>query len=67
MKRIPGDEKQTGLSKTWLFVVFGFGAAAFLVRWAGLTIPVIGTINIDPSTTTVVYKIGHLADNGDKI
>jgi LytS/YehU family sensor histidine kinase len=28
--------------------VFGFGAAAFLVRWAGLTIPVIGTINIDP-------------------
>jgi LytS/YehU family sensor histidine kinase len=48
MKRIPGDEKQTGLSKTWLFVVFGFGAAAFLVRWAGLTIPTIGTVIIDP-------------------
>ena len=43
-----GDEQQTGLSRTYLFVVFGFGAAAFLVRWAGLTIPIIGEVNIDP-------------------
>lgn len=49
MKRTPGDEQQTGLSKTWLIVVLGFGAGAFLVRWAGLAIPVPGTmVNIDP-------------------
>jgi len=49
LKKIARDEKPTGLSRTWLFVVVGFSAAAFLVRWAGLTIPVIGTdINIDP-------------------
>jgi hypothetical protein len=43
-KTIFGAEK-----KIWLLVVLGFSAAAFLVRWIGLTIPVIGTpINIDP-------------------
>ena len=49
MKKISEAKKQPGLSRTWLFVVFGFSAAAFLVRWAGLVIPVIGTMtNIDP-------------------
>ena len=48
MEETTGDEQQTGLSRTYLFVVFGFGAAAFLVRWAGLTIPIIGEVNIDP-------------------
>jgi LytS/YehU family sensor histidine kinase len=49
IKRISGAEEQAGLPKTWLFVVFGFGVAAFLVRWAGLTIPVLGSkVNTDP-------------------
>jgi LytS/YehU family sensor histidine kinase len=43
MKKIAGFEEQTDLSKTWLFVVLAFGIAAFLVRWAGLTVPVLGT------------------------
>ena len=43
MNKIAGDENQTGLSKMWLLVVVGFSAAAFLVRWAGLVIPIIGT------------------------
>ena len=43
MNKIAGDENQTGLSKRWLLVVVGFSAAAFLVRWAGLVIPIIGT------------------------
>lgn len=56
MEKTTGDEKQTGLSKkTYLFVVFGFGAAAFLVRWVGLTIPVVGTTaNIDPREIFVI-------------
>lgn len=49
MQEIIGGKKQTVLSPTWLFAVVGFSAAAFLVRWAGLAIPVIGTtINSDP-------------------
>ncbi len=50
MEKTAEDEKQTGLSrKAYLFVVFGFGFAAFLARWIDLTIPVIGTTaNIDP-------------------
>ena len=43
MNKIAGDENQTGLSKRWLLVVVGFSAAAVLVRWAGLVIPIIGT------------------------
>jgi hypothetical protein len=49
MTKIAGDEEQTGWSRTYLLVVAGFSAAAFLVRWAGLAIPVFGTeIIIDP-------------------
>lgn len=48
MQKATEDKPQTGLSKPWLFVVLVFGAAAFLVRWAGLTIPVVGTVIIDP-------------------
>ena len=49
MKEITVDNKQMGSSKMWLFVVLGFSAAAFLVRWAGLVIPIIGTLtNLDP-------------------
>jgi hypothetical protein len=33
--------------RTWLLVVLGFSAAAFLVRWAGFTIPVVGMFNFD--------------------
>lgn len=43
MKKISVAEKQTSLSRTWLFVVLTFSIAAFLVRWAGLTVPVLGT------------------------
>jgi len=48
MGKTSRDKQQIGFSKTWLFVVFVFGAAAFLVRWAGLAIPVIGPAAIDP-------------------
>ena len=48
MEKTSRDKQQIGFSKTWLFVVFVFGAAAFLVRWAGLAIPVIGPAAIDP-------------------
>jgi len=49
MKEIVEARKQTGLLMPWLLVVVGFAAAAFLVRWAGLTIPVVSArINIDP-------------------
>ncbi|GIK43661.1 MAG: hypothetical protein BroJett011_74940 [Chloroflexota bacterium] len=48
MKKVATDKKRTGLAKTWLVVVLGFSAAAFLVRWADLTIPAIGTAKIDP-------------------
>ena len=44
MKELFGAKK-----RPWLLLVLGFSAAAFLVRWAGFTIPVLGTnINFDP-------------------
>jgi hypothetical protein len=49
MKNAFGDEWHLGFSRMWLLVVVGFSATAFLVRWAGLVIPVIGSeVNIDP-------------------
>ena len=44
MKKIVGAERLSGPSRMWLLVVVGFSAAAFLVRWAELVIPVIGTL-----------------------
>jgi len=47
--------KHKSLSKTWLFVTLGFSVAAFLVRWADLTIPIIGTLaKIDPREIFVI-------------
>lgn len=48
MEKVTVEEKQTGLTRTWLLVVVGFSGAAFLVRWADLTIPVMGTARMDP-------------------
>ncbi len=40
---------------TWLLAVSGFSLAAFLVRWAGLTIPVVGTqANVDPRELFII-------------
>ncbi len=42
-------EKESILSKKALWVALAFGAATFLVKWAGLEIPIVGTnISTDP-------------------
>lgn len=54
MKNSSVAEKQISLSRTWLFVVLAFSVVAFLVRWAGLTVPVLGTtINLGSRETFI--------------
>lgn len=43
------DTLNTKQFRVWLLAVFSFSAMVFLVHWAGLTIPVIGTyVGLDP-------------------
>lgn len=55
MEKLSNQENQKKLIGSWLIVAISFGAVAFLVRWAGLFIPVIGTrINSDPREIFIV-------------
>jgi len=55
MERTSDKENKMWLTRPWLVVALGFGAAAFLVRWAGLSIPIIGTgINSDPREMFII-------------
>ena len=52
----------------WLLAVLGFSAAAFLVRWAGLTIPVAGSqLRVDPREIFVILGAAHTGPIGGAV
>lgn len=55
MDKTSDEENKMWLVGPWPVVALGFGLAAFLVRWAGLSIPVIGTqVNSDPREIFII-------------